>query len=110
MAKKKLTALQYWRREYAEMSFANRCAKKAARMSPFAKQVNNGHVWGSFKQPAAQRMAATMKRVCREWMEARPIAAENTAKQWAADAAKRAAKLGHPIPNTTAPENKVKED
>lgn len=98
MAKRKQTALQIWRQEYAEMVFTNRCAKQAAR---------NGHTWGDFKRPQAQRMAATMKRMCREWMEMRPAVAAATAAQWEADSIKRAIKLGHPIPNTTSPDNKV---
>jgi crotonobetainyl-CoA:carnitine CoA-transferase CaiB-like acyl-CoA transferase len=109
MAKRKPTALQLWRQEYAEMVFTNRCAKKAARMSPFAKQVINGHIWGDFKQPQAQRLAATMKRMCREWMELRPVVAAATAAQWEEDAIKRAAKLGHPIPNTASPDNKIED-
>lgn len=100
MARRKLTPLQTWRLDYAEVSFAIRCAKQAAR---------NGHTWGDFKRPQAQRMVANLKHTARSFMKMRFVSANLTAKKWEADAIKRAIKLGHPIPNTTAPDNKVKD-
>lgn len=99
MARRKLTPLQEWRMRYAELSFSIRAAKSARR----------GHAWGDFKRPQAQRLAAELKGVAREYMLVRNYAAEITAKKWEADAIKRAAKLGHPIPNTTAPDNKIED-
>lgn len=98
MAKRKLTPLQQWRRDYAELSFIIHSAKQVAR---------GHHVWGDFKRPQAQRTAATMKVWARNYMTARPLAAAATAAKWEEDSIARAIKLGHPIPNSTAPENKV---
>lgn len=100
MAKRKLTPLQSWRRNYAEISFVIRSAKQAAR---------NGHTWGDFKRPAAQRLAAVMRVTARMMMEDRVNAAIITAAMWKADSIKRAARLGHPIPNSTSPDTKVED-
>ena len=95
---RKLTPLQEWRRNYAGCTFIIRAAKQAAR---------NGHTWGDFKRPAAQSMAAYMRVSARKMMERRPEAARLTAQKWEADARKRAIKLGHPIPNTIDPKDRV---
>lgn len=98
---RKLTALQHWRRNYAEIVFTIRSAKAVARGK------GAGHIWGDFKRPQAQRLAASMRRAARHAMEIRPFAVDETREQWERDSIKRAEKLGHPIPNTTDPKDKV---
>lgn len=102
MARRKLTPLQEWRRNYAELTFVIRSAKAVSRGS-------TGHKWGDFKRTQAQSLAARLRPVARNFMEERAACAQATADQWAADARKRAIKLGHPIPNTTNPADRIAE-
>lgn len=62
MAKRKISPLMRWRAEYNYLSRTIRTARNASK---------SGHVWGDYKQPACQSLAARLSKLARQAMSER---------------------------------------
>jgi hypothetical protein len=69
MTKRKISPLQRWRAQYALITETIVSAKR-------------GHIWGTYKAPAAQSLRARMRVIAREHMAKRDAAAKEAQNLW----------------------------